>query len=185
MKRWIPWITCLIITGGIAWSFLYLRDMHPFGALAPRLDNGHMENIAMRFTGVHLIGKSGGKKTWSFQAGSIDVSRDRQLAKFSDSLKGSLIKDDKRAASFTAKSAVYNLFSQNVTVPGTAKIQITDGPSLSVGNILWNSRESKLTCKKGVSAVIDGSTLQGERLTADLKTKELKIEKVHGLIRLE
>lgn len=184
MKRWIPWITGLIIIGGTAWSFLYLRDMHPFGSLAPKLDKSGMDSIAMRFKGVHLIGKSNGKKTWSFKAGTIDVSKNRQMAVFNKSIKGSMIQNDKKVISLSSEKVVYNLYTQSVNVPGKTKLQIEDGPQITAGNLHWNAHDSKITCKKGISAAIAGSTLHGESLEADLRNKEVKIAKIKGQILL-
>lgn len=185
MRKWIPLIAAIVILGGIVWSFRYLRDIHPFGSLAPRLDRGGMANIAMRFRGVRLIGKSNGEKIWAFSAGSIDVGRDRQKAVFKDKISGTVLFKGKPAAWIKSSEIVYGIYTHDILIPGSAEIRMKDGPTLKVKDVYWNGYRSKMVCKGGVDASIAGSTLHGERLTADLDKKEIGISKVRGLIRLD
>ena len=185
MKRWISWITGVAIVGGVIWTFFYLKDMNPLGPLGSKLERKSSEEVAISFTDSKLIGWSNGKKAWAFQAGAIEVSKNRRFATLTGLKKGSLVKDDKPIASLSAKKVIYDIFTRDLTVPGGAEFKLKDGPSFKVRDASWDARESRLTCEKGVDAELAGSTLHGKRLIADLSKKELTIEKVSGVMKIE
>ncbi len=99
--------------------------------------------------------------------------------------RGTLLQDGAPVASLAADKAIYNIFTRDVATPGDAELTLEDGPSFKVRKVFWNARKSKLFCEEGVDAVLDGSTMHGERMTADLQKKELAIYKVRGQIKLE
>ncbi|HUV05780.1 MAG TPA: hypothetical protein VMX94_11815 [Armatimonadota bacterium] len=179
MKRWFPWITAAAIAVGLVWAFIYL------GTRGPRLDEDHLAGVAIRLKNAKLVGRSGGKKVWAFEARTIDVSRDRRTATFKGVTRGCLLQDGKQIASLSAGKVIYNTFTQNVAVPGSAEVVLTDGPSFKVRDAYWDARKSRLFCRGGVDAALAGSTLHGERMTVDVGKKELTIYKVNGQIRLE
>lgn len=185
MKRLIPWITGILIVGALGCTFLFFRKVHPLGAFALNLGKDRMEGIGIRFKGATLVGRSGGKKVWEINARSIDISKDRRLATFSGLTHGSLLQNDKKIASISADRVVYNIFSRDVSTPGTAEMKIVNGPSFKVHKVYWNSRKSRLFCEGGVDLVIGANTMHGERLTADLERKEIVATKVKGQIKLE
>ena len=185
MKRWVPWITGIVVIGGMIWTFFYLKDMHPLGSRGTKLGKDHLAGVGIRFKDAKLIGRSQGKKVWALQAGIIDISKDRRLATFRGETKGSLLQDGKKVAGFSASETVYNTFTRNIMTPGYAELKLENGPSFKVHKIYWNSEKSKLVCQEGIEAVLEGSTMHGERMTADLRTKELTVEKVTGKIRIE
>lgn len=185
MKRWLPWITGAVTAAGLIWSFFYLKDVHPLGRLGAKLEGNHLAGIAIRLKDATLIGRSDGEKVWTFEAETIEVSRDRRLATFRNVTRGSLLQDGKQIASLAANKVVYNTITRNLAVPGGAEFKVEGGPSFSVRDVLWNARKSALLCKNGVDMELAGSTLHGERMTADLAQKELVITKVKGRIRLD
>ncbi|MHB1455776.1 MAG: hypothetical protein ACYC0V_02565 [Armatimonadota bacterium] len=184
-RWWIPLLSAIVILGGIVWSFSYMRDMHPLGSLAARLDQGNMQDISMRLMGVHLIGKSRGKMLWRFKAETIEVSHDRQKAIFKKNIRGSLINNGKQMASLKTEEVIYGVYTHNVMAPGNTQINIHGGPSLSVKNLYWNGYKSKLVCSGGIDANLGGSVLHGERMSVDINKKEILINKVHGAFRLD
>ena len=184
MKRWIPWITGIVVIGGIIWTFFYLKDVHPLGSRGTKLKKDHLAGVAIRFKDAKLVGRSQGKKVWALEADTIDISKDRRLATFRGVTKGSLLQDGKKVASISASETVYNTYTRNLMTPGYAELKLEDGPSFRVRKIYWNSEKSKLLCEGGIDAVLDGSTLHGESMTADLQTKVLTVHKVTGKIRL-
>lgn len=167
------------------WTFFYLKDVHPLGSTGTKLKRDHLAGVGIRFKGAKLIGRSQGKKVWALQAGIIDISKDRRLATFRGVTKGSLLQDGKKVAGISASETVYNTLTRNVMTPGYAELKLENGPSFKVHRIYWNAGKSKLLCQGGIDAVLDGSTMHGERMTADLQTKELTISKVTGKIRIE
>jgi hypothetical protein len=172
------------IVAGLVWAFFYLKDAHPLGALGSRLGRDELENVSIRFKDARLVGRSEGRTVWSFQARTIDLSRDRRLATFKGVTRGTLLADGRPIASLSAGKVVYNTYTRNVSAPGSAEFQLTDGPSFRVRDVYWNAAKSKLVCR-GVDMELAGSTLHGERMTADLDRKELTIGKVNGTIKLE
>lgn len=170
---------------GLAWMFLYLKDMHPLGSLGAKLDNDQLSGLAIRFNNAKLVGRSEGEKVWELEAKSIELSRDRRLTTFKGVARGSLIQDGEKIASISADEVTYNTFTRNVMAPGVAELKLEKGPSFKVHKIYWNAKKSKLYCEDGVEAVLDGSTIQGDRMIADLENKELEIHKVRGSIRLD
>lgn len=185
MKRWWPWITGAIVIAGLVWTFLYLKELHPLGSRGPRLDSDHLAGVAIRFNNAQLVGRSGGKRIWALEARTIDISTDRRRATFQDVTRGVLLRDGAPIASLAADNAIYNIFTRDVATPGDAELTLEDGPSFKVRKVFWNARKSKLFCEEGVDAVLDGSTMHGERMTADLQKKELTMYKVKGQIKLE
>ena len=185
MKRWFPWITGAIIAGGLIWSFFYLKDLHPLGSLGSKLDDDSLPEVAIRFKDATLVGRSGGEKVWTFDAQTIDVSTNRRFATFQGVARGSLFEDGRQIASLTAEKVVYNTATRDITVPGTVELKFENGPTFRAQDISWNARQSRLFCEEGVDAILDGGTMHGERMTADLEKKVLTIEKVNGRIRLE
>jgi len=179
VKRWLPWITAAAIAVGLVWAFSYL------GTRGPRLDQDHLAGVAIRLKNAKLVGRSAGKKIWAFEVRTIDVSGDRRLAVFRGITRGSLLQDGRRIASLSAGKVIYNTFTQNVAVPGSAEVVLTDGPSFTVRDAYWDARESRLFCRGGVDATLAGSTLHGERMTVDIEKKELTIHNVNGQIKLE
>ena len=184
MRRWIPWITSIVVIGGMVWTFFYLKDMHPLGKRGTKLGKDHLAGVAIRFKNAKLIGRSQGKKVWALQADTIDISKDRRLATFRGTTKGSLLQDGKKIAGISASETIYNTYTRNVMTPGYAELTLENGPSFRVRNVYWNAARSKLLCHGGIDAVLDGSTMHGESMTADLQTKELTIHKVTGKIRI-
>jgi len=185
VKRWFPWITGAAIAAGLVWAFFYLKELHPLGSLGAQLDKDHLAGVVIRLKNARLVGRSGGKKIWTFEARTIDVSRDRRLATFKGVTRGSLLQNGRRIASLSAGEVIYNTFTQNVAVPGSAEIALTDGPSFKVRDAYWDAGKSRLVCQGGVDATLAGSALHGERMTVDVEKKELTIHKVSGRIRLE
>ena len=184
MKRWIPWITGAVVAGALVWTFFYLKDVHPLGALGAKLGSDSLAEIGIRFKDATLVGRSGGKKIWEIKAKTIDISKDRRLATFQGLTQGALLQNDKRIASIAADKVTYNILTQNVAAPGTAELKVEDGPTFKVHKVFWNAQKSKLFCEGGVDAAIGGGTMHGERLTADLKNKEITATKVQGHIKL-
>ncbi len=183
MKRLIPWISGVIIIAGCIWSFLYLKDWHPFGSAEARLGNGRQE-LFIVFKGAKLVGRSNGKKVWAFDTRTIEMSQDHQFATFSGVTKGVLMKDGKPLASLAAGKVVYNTISRNVLVPGGADFMLKGGPSFKVRDILWDGSKSVLHCKGGVDGTLGGSTFHAARMTADIAKKEFRVEKVSGQIKI-
>ena len=184
MRRWIPWITGIVVLGGIAWTFFYLKDVHPLGSRGTKLTSDHLAGVVIRFKGARLIGRSQGKKVWDLHADTIDISKDRRFATFRGVTKGSLLQDGKKVAGISASETVYNTLTRNVVTPGYAELRLVNGPSFKVRDIYWNAEKSKLLCRKGIDAMLEGNTLHGESMTADLNTKELTVHKVTGKIRI-
>ena len=185
MKRWVPWVTGAVIIGGLIWTFFYLKDVHPLGALGSKLQTDRMAGVGIRFDRAQLVGRSNGKKVWVIEARTIDISKDRRKATFRGLSRGSLLQNDKRIASISADHVVYNMFTQDVASPGPAELKLENGPSLKVRKVFWNARDSKLFCEGGVDAVFGASTMHGERMTADLEKKEITASKVSGTIKVE
>ena len=185
MKRWLPWISGAVILAGMIWSFFYLKDIYPLGSLGSKLGRDSLEGISIRFINANLVGRSNGKKVWTFKAKTIDVSKDRRLAIFRDVAKGSLLQDGKEIASLSSKKVVYNTYTNNVSAPLGAEFKLKEGPAFKVHDVFWSAQKSKLLCKKGIDMDLAGSTLHGEKMTVDLEKKELVIEKVKGKIKLD
>lgn len=184
MKRWLPFITAVVLVAGLVWSFMYLRALHPFGKAVKDLDNEPLQNVGLRFEGATLIGWADHQKAWQIQAKAVEVSRDRRLATFRGVKESYLMQKGERVASIAADEVVYNTITRNVSVPGAVTLRVKNGPALKTKSIFWNSAKSKLACTGGVTAVIDGSILQGDKMVADLEKKELTVTKVRGTIRL-
>ena len=174
-----------MVIGGIAWSFFYLKDIHPLGSLGLNLGKDHLAGVAIRFKDAKLVGRAEGKKVWEFEAETIDLSKDRQKATFSHIKKGALLQDGKPVAAITSDKVIYNTFTRNLEAPTGAQFTLTDGPSFKLHKVAWDAKESKLRCDGGISATLGQSTMQGERMVADLKKKEVTIAKVKGQIKLE
>jgi hypothetical protein len=185
LKRWFPWIAGGVIVAGLVWAFIYLKDVHPLGALGTKLQPDRLSDVAIRFKGAKLVGRSEGRKVWTFEAKTIDLSKDRRLATFKGITQGTLLEDGKRLASLSAGKVIYNTLTRDVSVPGTAEFALVDGPSFTLRGTYWNGRSSRLFSRGGVDARLDGSTFHGERMTADLDRKVLEVQKVSGRIRIE
>jgi len=185
LKRWLPWITAAVLAAGLVWAFLYLKALHPFGSVGTDLGDKHLAGVALRFDEAALVGWADGEKVWRIQARTVDVSKDRRRATFRGITRGYLLKKGRRIASISANEVVYDTITHNISVPGTAEVEVEDGPSLKANDIYWNAATSRLECLAEVSATVNGSTVHGERMVADLEKKELKIWKVRGVIRLE
>lgn len=185
MKRWVPWLTGIAITGLLVWSFFYLKELHPLGSLGAKLDDDSLAGVAIRFKDATLVGRANGQKVWSFRAKTIDVSKDRRQATFRGVARGELLEKGKKIADLSADAVTYNTFTRDVQVPGVARFELVDGPSFKVRNVQWDAAESKLICHGGVDASLAGSELHGEKMVANLRAKELTIEKVSGVVRLE
>lgn len=184
MKRWLPIVTAIALVAGLAWSFMYLRALHPFGKSVTDLGEEPLQNVGLRFKGATLIGWANHQRAWQIHARTVDVSRDRRLATFRGVKDSYLMLKGDRVASMTANEVVYNTITRNVSVPGAATLSVKDGPDLKTRKIFWNSARSRLACSGGVIVTVDGSTFGGEKMVADLGKKELTVTKVHGTIRL-
>ncbi|MCL6628459.1 MAG: hypothetical protein K6U00_02530 [Armatimonadetes bacterium] len=184
MKEWLPRITALAIAGALVWSLLYLKRVHPLGALAPSLDTDKLAGIAIRLNEAKVVGRSQGKTIWSFDVKTIEVGKNRRITTFSGIRNGKLFRDNKVIASLHANKVVYNTYSNNMLIPNSAEISVVEGPALRINNAVWNARDSVLLAKGGVHATLAGSTLFGMRMTVYLAEKRLEIEKVHGTIKV-
>ena len=184
MKRRLPFITAAVLVAGLAWSFMYLRALHPFGTAVTDLNDEPLQNVGLLFKGATLIGWADHDRAWQIYARTVEVSRDRRLATFRGVEDSYLMKKGDRVASIAADEVVYNTITRNVSVRGRVDLKVKDGPSLQTKNIFWNAAKSKLACLGGVTATVDGSTFQGEKMMADLEKKEMTMTKVHGVIRI-
>ena len=184
MKRWLPFLTAIVLVAGLAWSFTYLRALHPFGSAVTDLDDEPLQNVGLRFEGATLVGWADHQKAWQIHAKAVEVSRDRRLATFRGVKDSYLMRNGDPVASITADEVVYNMFTRNVSVPGAVQLKVKDGPLLDTRNIFWDSAKSRLACLGGVTATVDGSTFEGEKMVADLDKKEMTITKVRGTIRV-
>jgi hypothetical protein len=165
------------------WSLVYLSKIHPLGKLSTRLDNGELGSVAIRLKGARIVGRSDGKEMWSFEAKTIDLSRDRRFVTFQNITKGTLHLNNELIASLSADKVVYNTYNKNILIPGKAEIKIKNGPSLLIKQSTWDAGRSVLICK-GVSANLAGSTLQGKLMFLYPESKKLVIEKVRGTIKI-
>lgn len=184
MKRWLPYITGLVLVAGIVWSFAYMRALHPFGRAVTDLGDEPLQDVGLVFDGATLVGWSEHHRIWKIHAKTVEVGRDRRRATFRHVTEGSLIKDDKPIVNMKAEKVVYNTITRNAFVPGLAVLAVKDGPSFKTKSIYWNAAASRLACGGGVSAEFDGNTFHGDKMVADLGKKELTISKVYGTIRL-
>ena len=184
LRRLLPWMTGAAIAGVLVWSFVYLKDIHPLGSLEARLGGDNLSGVAIRFEGSRLVGRLEGKPVWQFDADTIELSRDRRLATFRGIREGVLLRNGRNAATISAGKVVYDTYTRNISVPGEATVRLQDGPELRVRDSHWNSKESRLECRGGVSMSLAGSELQGDGLTLELEKKQLDITKVRGKIRL-
>jgi len=180
MKWWIGLITGIVIIVSLAWVFC----MHPFSSLGVRLGGGGSQDFAIRFKNARLIGWSGGKRIWALNAGDINISRDRRLAIFSGTARGSLLMNGKPAADLCARKVFYNMSTGNVLVPEGASLTVKKGPTLKVKSVLWDGEKSVLLCKQGVSGSIAGGKFKADRVEADIANKEVRASKVTGSITL-
>lgn len=184
MKRWLPFITGIVLVAGLAWSFLYLRALHPFGSAVTDLDAEPLQNIGLLFKDATLVGWSNHDRIWQIHAKGVEVSRDRRRAVFKSVSNSYLMKGGERVASISADAVVYNMVTHNVSVPGSAELKVKDGPSLKTKSIVWHSARSRLACTGGVTVTVDGNTFHGDRMVADLEKKELTATRVRGVIRI-
>lgn len=184
MKEWLPRVTALAIVGILVWSLIYLKRVHPLGALAPSLGADKLAGIAIRLNEARVVGRSQGQRIWSFDAETIDVGKNRRVTIFSGVRNGKLFKGNKVIASLHANKVVYNTYSNNMLIPNAAEISVVGGPALRINNAVWNARDSVLVAKGGVHATLAGGTLFGKRMTVYLAEKRLEIEKVHGTIKI-
>jgi hypothetical protein len=180
MKRWIGLSTGIVVLCTLAWV-LY---GHPFGSLGVRLNDGPGRDFAIRFKKARLFGWSGGKRVWALEAGDISIGRDRRIATFSGTARGTLLMDGKPAANIYARKVFYNMFTGNVLVPEGARLSVKKGPTLKVKSVLWDGEKSVLFCKQGVSGSLAGGKFKADRVEADIANKEVRASKVAGSITL-
>lgn len=185
MKRWLLRIVGILAFTGLLWAFYYLRALNPLGALNKHLGADSMPALAIRFKDAKLVGWSGGKRSWTFQAKQIDVNKNRTQAVFSGGIDGEMLKNGRRVARVKAMEVVYNIFSNDLAVPGTAEFILDKGPYVKASNIFWHAQSSSLACMGGVDAVMDLGTVHGSNLTLDLVKKEITLSKVNGIIKVE
>ncbi len=184
MQKWWPWITGLVVIGGIVWTFFYMKDVHPLGAQGTNLGKNRTESVGIEFKGATLVGRSEGKKIWEINSETVEMSKDRRLATFRGKTSGVLLQNGRKVAAISASEATYNTFTRNVSAPKTTELTLVDGPTFKVHNIWWNSHTSRLYCQSA-DALLDGGTMHAEKLTADLNKKELTASKVKGLIKIK
>jgi len=180
VKRMIPYITVIMVVCALVWAFKYVIGVSPLSVQGRK-----PADFSIKFLDSTLVGWSNGKKAWTFHARTVQVSRDRVHVSFDGIAGGKLFENGRQLASLKAAKLDYDIVSGNVIMPKGAELAIVNGPVFDVKDVHWDSKSSRLYCKQGVDAVVNGNSFHGDRLTADIAKKEIYVEKVNGRLLVE
>jgi hypothetical protein len=170
---------------GLLWASSYLKTLDPLNALRAHLGADAMPQLVIRFKDAKLVGWSRGKMTWRFNSDRVNVNKDRTRASFEGGIIGEMFKDGRSIARIKSEKIVYNILTNDLSVPDLAEFTLDKGPFVKARKVYWNAGRSTLTCQAGVDAVLNPGTVHGEKLFLDLAKKEITITKVNGTIKLE
>ncbi|MHB0913555.1 MAG: hypothetical protein ACYC2Y_08940 [Armatimonadota bacterium] len=179
MKRFL--IPLLAVLAGFAVLITYL---HPLGRQGPKLPEREA-GFAVRFEDAKLVGWSKGKRTWVFNADSVELARDRRTVLFSGVRGGAMLRNGKKAASISTRKLFYDTFSRDVTAPGKVLLKLAEGPTFSAGRLQWNEQASTVVVEGGVDVGLPFGSVHGKDAVADLSKKELTMRKVSGTLKIE
>lgn len=174
-----------MILGCIIFAFIFIKRMHPFGALEIPQPKTELSGLAIEFKGATLAGWVGGSKRWSFESKSVRVSDDRRSVSFKGLAHGKLFDGKDAIASLSADKIVYNTYTQDIYSPQPVAIKFLNGPTLKAHNAYWNGQKSKLVVERGVEVHTANSSINGNSAEADFGNHELTLHGVSGQFNSE
>ncbi|HEY3298257.1 MAG TPA: hypothetical protein VGK34_06325 [Armatimonadota bacterium] len=184
MKRWLLRIGVAVAFAVLVWGFMYLRALDPLSALRHQYSDATPE-LSIRFKDAKLVAWSDGRRAWKLDSKFIDVSKDRVRATFDGGIKGEMLRNDEKVGDIKADKVVYNMYTRDLYVPGTASVNVLNGPSIKGRRIFWNAHTMRLACEDGVDALLDPGTVHGAKMSMDIAKKEITIQKANGTIKVE
>lgn len=181
IRRYLTPVIALGVIGALVTTLVYLRKYSPYKVSDTLIKN---PEIILSLQDVDIMGRSDGKKMWSFHADRVEVSRGRYRTEFFSIKDGKLYDDDKVAASVTAGRAIYDSSTGNVEVADGVKIVSIQGYRAEAESATWSGYFRKLRIPGQVKLSSSESMLTGRNLIADIANENMMLDKPKMVISI-
>lgn len=129
--------------------------------------------IEMKNVTLSGIGDSG--RQWLLKADTVSISQDRSLANLGRIKECTIFSKGKPAATLTAQSARYNLWSRTMSVEGGVTVISDSGQKLTAQAFDWDPYTQSLHSRGKVSYTAKSGDVQADSLILYLEKRELAL----------
>ena len=181
-RKWVAPVIAIMIILGLGVSVVRMWRYSPYKMKRDLVGN---PEIVLSLRDVEISGRNNGKKFWSFNAETVDVTRGRIVTTVAGIHDGRLYDEGKLVAKVAAGRAVYNTINGNVEVSKGVKVQSTTGFRASADRAIWTRGTSQLVCPGKVVFASGDSNLVGKNLVGDVRQNEVRLEHGRMLVDVE
>lgn len=135
-----------------------------------------MPQVVLSLNGVEAVGRSEGRKVWSFEAKRADVSWGNTRTELEQIYNGVIFDDGTPAADLEAGKAIFDSTTNDLIIVNGVKITSREGYVAETDQALWSGTSKMLRCPGEVKITTDESELVGSSLVADMRNREITIE---------
>lgn len=118
---------------------------------------------------------SRGEFPWTLDAEKVQYSENNQRVRVSAIVWSLLDENDKPRLTVRGRAADVNVESQNVAFDGPVDATGSQGETMHVNHLVWDSAKQKILGSHGVKVVRKGTVMTGERLTASPDLKQVEV----------
>lgn len=181
-RRYLVPAVALVLLAALAATLTVFWKYSPYKITSNLIGN---PRIILSLKNVEVVGRSDGKKAWSFKAKQADVARGRYRTELTSISEGKLFDiDEKHVATVTAGKAVYDSSTENVEATDGVKVVSVQGYTAQAEQARWSSFMKQLFCPGTVKFTANGSELIGQNLVADIDDQEVTIEKAKMVVEI-
>jgi hypothetical protein len=162
MRRLVaPVLTIAVLLGLIA-LFRYAQRYDP-ARIAPQT---RLPEVSIRLTDATIISRHAGKPRWSLHTDKIDVRpltygslESFRAAELTGIRAGTLYREGKREATFSAEHASFDQASQQLDIRGKLRLDTVKGDRIEAPECVWSEREDAARLPQGARARFRGNTV--------------------------
>ncbi|MEN6372654.1 MAG: LPS export ABC transporter periplasmic protein LptC [Armatimonadota bacterium] len=180
-RKYLISAAVMVITAGLIVMLAFLWKYSPYQTTNKIVGN---PRIILSLKNVEVIGRSGGKKIWSFEAKRANVSRGRFMTELIGIYDGRLFSDGKQVVSLNAGRAVYDSSTGDVEVTGGVRVVSVQGYTAQTEQARWSNYMKELRCPGKVSLATNGSVLVGRDLVANIDNQEIRMDKAKMVVEI-
>lgn len=180
-RKYLVTAAALFIIAGLTITLVSLWKYSPYKITNKIVGN---PRIILSLKNVEVVGRSDGRKIWSFNAKQAHVSRGRFRTELVAISNGKIFNDGKHVVTITAGKAVYDSSTGNVEVTDGVKVVSVHGYTAQAKQARWSNSMKALRCPGKVRFTADGSVLVGQDLVANIDNQEVEIEKAKMVIEI-
>jgi len=171
MPRWLPPLLALLALAGLAWLLRVVQRFDPGRPLDSAYQTAGLGEVSLRLAGASIISRSQGRRLWHIRADRIDLLRvpgagpeEFRAAEFHVIRAGTLYRDGRAEATFSAKSAVFDQHARQFAVRGRIRVGTPRGDRLESEELIWSEQDDFVRFPAGTRGIFRRNRLAAPSL---------------------